>query len=149
MRLPSLLAAVLLVGSLAGCSLFGDDYSDLEPGTFRLSADGREYSGSASYEPRTEFQFDQATVFLVSGGTTVLQISQDAFLTAQAGDHFEPLAFFQGNYQHRSGDVEIVSVTPTSIEGRFRFRMRETGNGPVRGSDITAAGGFHALLADE
>ena len=153
MRLPlplAALAALTLAAAFAGCSVFGgDDYGDLAPGTFRFTADGETYTGTALYDPSTDLQFDRAAVFLTTERRQVMQISSDALLTAEAGDRFEPLvlASLGSSYQSRSGEVEVVRVGADHVEGRFRFRLRGTGSGPIQQGDIAAEGAFHAALA--
>ena len=156
MRSPSSplapLAALTLAAVLAGCSAFGgDDYGDLAPGTFRFTADGETYTGAALYDPSTELEFDQASVLLLAEGKTLIQITTDGLLTAENGDRLKPLvlASLSSSYQGRSGEVEILSVGADGIEGRFRFRLRETGPGAIRAGDVTADGAFRAVLAEE
>lgn len=148
-----LAVVTLVLLALAGCDVFGggDDYSDLQPGTFRFTADGRTYEGAALYDPSEDLQFDQAAVFLTSSQMQVMQISSDAFLTASVGDRIEPLvlASVGGAYQGRSGDVEILSTDGGGLEGRFRFTLKKSGSGPIQGRDITAEGAFRAVLAEE
>ena len=152
MRLP-LLAVPLAALALAGCSLFGgDDYGDLAPGTFRFSADGETYTRTAAYHPNTDTDLASASVLLSIAGGGLLQIRNDRLLSAESGSKFEPTVAFSSNgylYVGESGSVEVVSVGVDRIEGRFRFRLGETGSGPIRGSDITAEGGFYALLAED
>jgi hypothetical protein len=90
-----------------------------------------------------------AAVILTPSDGKPLDIKSDAFLTASAGDRFEAHATFVadgGFYIRESGVVEIISASADHVKGRFRFRFEESGQGPFPGSDITADGGFHALL---
>ncbi len=145
-----LLLAVALL-SLGGCSLFGDDYSDLSPGTFRFRADGTDYSGDATLETRLDPQFGEAVVFLTMSGRPVLFMRSDSFLTANAGSHFAVYARHESGggytYQSESGTVEVTSMTENGIVGRFRFSMEDVSvGGPFEAGDITAEGGFNATI---
>ena len=135
--------------ALTGCSLVGSEsYDDLAPGTFRLSADDREFEGVAVYHRLENRPLARASVSLFDDGDQVMQIRTDAFLTAEVGETINAFAYFGGTYQSESGEVEITAVGPDVIEGRFRFRLRDAGNGPIEGSKITARGGFRAVLGE-
>jgi hypothetical protein len=159
MRFPSCLAAPLavlvLTAPLAGCSAFGgDDYDDLAPGRFRLTADGRTYSGTALYYPNTDRPLADAAVFLTEEDRTVMSFRADALLNVSAGDRVVTLASFHSPsallYQSREGEIRNTSVELGRIEGQFRLRLEENAiGGPFDAGDITAEGGFHATLADE
>jgi hypothetical protein len=140
-----LLAAVAAL-TLGGCSLLGlgDDFEDLEPGTFRFRADGRTYTGVATYHPNTDTDLPLAAVILTPDRGFV-EITTDRFLTAYPGDRLEPSATLDVGgplYVRESGAVEIISASGDHVEGRFQFRFRGWNTGGI----LVTEGGFHALL---
>jgi hypothetical protein len=146
----------ITVGALAfaGCSLSGSDggFEDLEPGTFRFSADGRIYTGTAAYYPFTDTDLEVATVSLTTDtGFTRLTLRSDDFLNAVPGDLLAPDAtlLIDAFYVSDNGSVDIISVGRDHIHGRFQFRFHESGPGPSPGGDIAAGGGFYALLTQD
>ena len=159
MRLPrhptAPLAGLALAAALAGCSAFGgDDYGDLAPGTFRFSADGETYTGAATFYPNTDRSFDDANLVLAAGDQAAMSFRTDDLLDASAGDKVVTLASLQrsgrSNYRSSRGIVRVESADGEHIEGRFRIRLEEGGvGGPLPAGDITAEGGFHAVLAEE
>lgn len=146
-RPPSVVATLLVL--LAGCSLLGEDYSDLESGTFRLRGNGEEVTGEAFYEPAEDNPLRQASVLLAEGDDVRLQIETEELLTAEAGDELTPGAGFYpesgGTYARQSGTLRVTAVEAGRLAGTFRFRMKDISPGCLFCSEITVTGGFNAL----
>ncbi len=148
--MPRLACALLLLAALlSGCGLFGEDFDDLAPGTFRMKADGEVLTGTATFYPNTDLQFSGAQVIMEASGGARLGMGSDELLTTEAGDRIIPSATYRpaggGTYVHEEGTVRITYADSTRIEGTFRFRMEDDG-GPLSVLEITVEGGFNATI---
>ena len=152
------LAAPLAVFVLtaAGCSAFGgDDYGDLAPGTFRFSAEGGTYTGTATFYPNRDQPLGTANLVLAGAGQRGMSFTTDRLLDVSAGDRVVTIATLYrtgagSNYRNSRGVVQIESADGSHIEGRFKIRLEEAGvGGPLPAGDITAEGGFYAVFAED
>ena len=147
------LIPLLVLCALSGCSLFGEDYTDLAPGTFRMKADGKEFNGDATYHPNFDSEFSEALIFMKTSSDGELGISSDSFNGASPGDRIEPSSAsyrpLAGEvFTRRSGSVEIVYADSSHIEGTFSFRMKDVAMGCLVCREITVSGGFNATLEE-
>src|SRR5690606_8821431 len=111
MHYPAMrLIPILILCALSGCSLFGADFDDLDPGTFRMKADGKEMSGQATYYPERDLASQEPLVFLESDEGDFMFIRSEAFLNAISGQSVTPRASYRpltgGVFTRRSGRVE-------------------------------------------
>ncbi|HEX8384668.1 MAG TPA: hypothetical protein VF576_00710 [Rubricoccaceae bacterium] len=140
------LAAISVLLALGGCGVLTDDLdpSGLEPGTFRLRADGQTLIGEARFDTSAVFAAE-ANLLLLVDGRSVMQIRSADLLTTPQGGRFSPVSSYEG-YLPTGGEVEITGTGGGEVAGRFWFEMRDYGYGWIRGSDIRVEGAFRAPL---
>ena len=142
------LGALSVLLALGGCGVLTDDLdpSRLDPGTFRLRADGPTLIGEAVFDTSAVFA-DEANLLLLGGdGRPVMQIRSADLLTTPEGSRFSPVSYYREGYQPTSGEVEITGSGGGEVAGRFWFEMRDYGHGVIRMSDVRVEGVFRAPL---
>lgn len=134
--------------ALSGCGLLTDDLgpSGLEPGTFRLRADGQTFVGEAVFDTSAVFVLGEANLLLLGpDGRPVMQIRSADLLTTPEGRRFSPLSYFRDDYISTRGEVEITEAWE-EVAGRYWFEMSDFGYGFIRKGDIRVEGAFRAPL---
>ncbi|MBE2186365.1 MAG: hypothetical protein IAE99_06300 [Rhodothermales bacterium] len=142
------LGLVLLLAALGGCDLLGDDYDDLAPGTFRLRADGKVYTGTARFYPTSGFAYNPPVAFLMSRDSTSFLIRSHDLLNATVGSRIEGVArFYPGaaSFINIGGSVTITGTPDGGLTGTFRYQMKDIATATFNNRVITVEGGFNAV----
>lgn len=141
------LCLVLLVALLGGCDLLGDDYDHLAPGTFRLRADGKTYTGTARFYPMIRYADEDPLVYLLSTDNIPFSVRSRDLLAATEGSRIEGEVSFRPGASHfvnESGSITITGISDSGLSGTFRYDMYNISLASASTS-ITVRGGFNAV----
>ena len=144
------LGALSLLLVFGGCGALTDEFdpAGLDPGTFRLHADGAGVGGRAVFDTSAVFADEPNLLLLGADGRPVVQIRSDDLLTTPEGGRFSPVTYYREGYAPTSGEVEVTGAGAGEVAGRFWFEMRDVGQGPIQAGDIRIEGAFRAALPE-
>ena len=136
---------VLICLPLAGCGLFGPDFTGLARGTYRLEQNGTEAEGRAVLE----CSFGKVDLSLRQDGEVIMSITSNQLVSAKSGESITPdYAHYslKGTYSYDQGEIEIRKRKEGYLEGTFSFKMDLVPSGyfiPLGEPEATIKGGFN------